>query len=61
MSDGTATTETYTVTVDDTDTYGPFPVGRAEVNFTGRIVRFDVDTSSGGNTGATEIEVFEAA
>lgn len=60
MSDGTATTETYTVTVDGTDTYGPFPVGRTDVAFTGSIIRFDVDTSSGGNTGATEIEVFEA-
>ena len=59
-SDGTATTETYTITVDGTDSYGPFPVGRTDVAFTGSIIRFDVDTSSGGNTGATEIEVFVA-
>lgn len=30
-------------------------------SFTGKVVRFDVDTSSGGNTGATEIEVLEGA
>jgi len=28
--------------VDGADTYGPFPVGRNDVTFTGRIVRFDV-------------------
>jgi hypothetical protein len=59
MSDGTATTETFTITVDDADTYGPFPVGRVDVTFTGRLIRFDVDTSTGGNTGATEVEVFK--
>lgn len=58
MTDGTAVTETFTVTVDETDTYGPFPAGRVDVPFTGRVLRFDVDTSTGGNTGATEIEVF---
>ncbi len=61
MSDGSATTETFTITVDDADTYGPFPVGRVDVTFTGRLVRFDVDRSTGGNTGATEVEVFEDA
>lgn len=59
MTDGSAITETFTVTVDEADSYGPFPVGRADVSFTGQILRFDVDTSTGGNTGATEIEVFE--
>lgn len=59
MADGSATTETFTVTVDGADTFGPFPVGRNEVAFTGRAIRFDVDTSTGGNTGATDIEVFE--
>ena len=49
-----------TVTVDNEDTYGPYPVGRSEVTFTGRILRFDVEESTGGNTGATEIEVFAA-
>jgi hypothetical protein len=59
MSDGTATAETYTVTVDSIDTHGPYPVGRVDVTFTGRLIRFDVESSTGGNTGATEIEVFE--
>ncbi|MEX0827042.1 MAG: hypothetical protein WD184_09880 [Acidimicrobiia bacterium] len=58
MSDGTATTEAFTVTVDGDDIYGPFPVGRSDVAFTGQIIRFDVTTSTGGNTGAAEIEVF---
>jgi hypothetical protein len=30
----------------------------ADVALTGRILRFDVDASTGGNTGAVEIEVF---
>lgn len=60
MSDGTAETATFTVTVDDEETYGPYPVGLSEVSFTGRILRFDVEESTGGNTGATEIEVFAA-
>ena len=61
MSDGSATTDTFTITVDGADTYGPFPVGRVDVAFTGRPIRFDVDGSTGGNTGATEVEVFEDA
>jgi hypothetical protein len=60
MADGSAVAETFTVTVDGADTYGPFPVGRAAVTFTGRIVRFDVHRSTGGNTGAAQVEVFEA-
>jgi len=59
MSDGTTTTESFTITVDGADTFGPFPTGRTDLEFTGRIVRFDVDRSTGGNTGALEIEVFE--
>jgi len=61
MSDGSATAETFTVTVDNADTHGPFPVGRADVSFTGQVIRFEVDSSTGGNTGATEIEVFEGS
>ena len=57
MSDGTAITETFTVTVDGV-TYGPFEVGLAPVEFTADVIRFDVDTSTGGNTGANEIQVF---
>ena len=60
MSDGTAVTATFTVTVDNDETYGPYPVGLSEVTFTGRILRFDVVESTGGYTGATEIEIFAA-
>jgi hypothetical protein len=64
MSDGTATTTEYTVTVDDGETYGPFHAGNqndpgfTEVEFTGQVLRFDVAASTGGNTGATEIRAF---
>jgi hypothetical protein len=64
MSDGTATTTEYTVTVDGGETYGPFAAGNQsdsgfiEVEFTGQILRFDVAVSSGGNTGAIEIRAF---
>jgi hypothetical protein len=63
MLDGTAITETFTATIDDRDTFGPFPAGTAvEPNFaaleaSGRVVRFDVDTSTGGNVGAVEVRV----
>jgi hypothetical protein len=60
MSDGSATIQSFTVTVDGAETFGPFPVGRTELAFAGRVLRFDVEDSTGGNTGATEIEVFEA-
>jgi hypothetical protein len=64
MSDGSAITRTFAVVVDGRRRYGPFPAGNlvdprvARVSFTGRRLRFDVVTSSGGNTGASEIEVF---
>ena len=63
MLDGTAITETFTVTVDDGETFGPFPAGTpvepnfAAVETTGRVFRFDVDTSTGGNVGAVEIRI----
>ena len=63
MLDGTAVTETFTVTVDDTTTFGPFVAGTpvdpspAEIDTSGRVLRFDVDTSTGGNVGAVEIRV----
>ena len=59
MSDGTATTETFTVTIDGV-AFGPFPVGVAAVQASGQVVRFDVATSTGGNTGASELQVFTA-
>jgi hypothetical protein len=67
MSDGTAITRTFAVVVDGHHRYGPFPAGNsvdaheARVSFTGRYLRFDVVTSTGGNTGAAEIEVFSPA
>lgn len=59
MSDGTATAESFTVTIDGV-TYGPFPIGVAPLDAEGQVVRFDVDTSTGGNTGASELKVFSA-
>jgi len=64
MSDGSAITRTFAVVVDGRRRYGPFPAGNhldlhiAPVLFTGRFLRFEVVQSTGGNTGAAEIEVF---
>ena len=64
MSDGSAITRTFAVVVDGRRSFGPFAAGNvvnpriASVSFTGRRLRFDVVTSTGGNTGAAEIEVF---
>lgn len=63
MADGTAIAETYTVTVDGGETLGPFPAGNpsdprtSDVTVTGQVFTFDVETSSGGNTGAVEIRM----
>lgn len=63
MSDGSAITRTFTVTIDEDETLGPFAAGPepVDVSFRGRVLRFDVEESSGGNTGAVEIEVYEPA
>jgi hypothetical protein len=62
MSDGSAITRTFSVTVDGKKTYGPFPALPApavnRVAFAGRILRFNVVRSTGGNTGASEIAVY---
>ena len=64
MSDGSAITRTFAVVVDGRRRYGPFPAGNrldphiVPVSFTGRFLRFEVVRSTGGNTGAAEIEVF---
>ena len=64
MSNGSAITRTFAVVVDGHRRYGPFPAGNrvdprvARVSFTGRRLRFQVVQSTGGNTGAAEIEVF---
>jgi hypothetical protein len=67
MSDGSAITRTFAVVVDGRRRYGPFPAGNRldphiePVSFTGRFLRFEVVQSTGGNTGAAEIEVFARA
>ena len=62
MSDGSAITRTFSVTVDGKKTYGPFPAlpdpALNRVAFTGRVLRFNVVKSTGGNTGASEIAVY---
>ena len=59
MGDGSATTETFTVEVDGS-LHGPYAAEPTPTpaSFTGQILRFDVVSSTGGNTGAVEIEVF---
>jgi hypothetical protein len=61
MSDGTSITTSFTVTADGT-TYGPFAAGPGLAvglaDFRGQVIRFDVETSTGGNTGAVEVEVY---
>ena len=61
MTDGTAITDTFTVTIDD-QVFGPFAAGpdpaKLDVATPGRIVRIDADDTTGGNTGASEIEIF---
>jgi hypothetical protein len=59
MGDGSATTETFTVEVGGT-IYGPFPAGAttSAVTFRGRVLTYRVDSSSGGNTGAIEVEAY---
>lgn len=64
MADGTATTTTFTVTVDGGETLGPFPASTvaaaqmAALDVTGQVFRFDVASSTGGNVGATEIRLY---
>ena len=67
MADGSAITRTYAVTVDGSKRYGPFVAGDrldakvAALSASGRRFRFDVVTSTGGNTGAAEIALYAAA
>lgn len=61
MSDGTAIIRSFTVTVDDTDTLGPFEAGAdhpTQLRARGRQVRVDAVDTTGGNTGAVEIEIY---
>ncbi len=63
MADDSATTSMFTVTVDG-ETFGPFEAASVRTSrfaaldgVRGQMVRFDVDASTGGNTGAVEIRV----
>lgn len=64
MADGTATTSTYTVSIDDRPALGPFPASTpanaqpAAFSAHGRTITFHVTKTSGGNVGAAEIRVF---
>lgn len=66
MADGTGITSEFSIEVDGGETFGSFPAGDriasnvTMVEFTGQTLRFDVDESTGGNTGAVEIEVYAA-
>lgn len=67
MADGSAVTESFTVTVDGGEPAGPFPAGTpatrriSEIDATGRELRFDVESSTGGNVGAVEIRAYAPA
>jgi hypothetical protein len=64
MADGSATTTTFTIVLDGEHQFGPFDASTLAnpavhpIEATATSVRFDVETSSGGNTGAVEIRVF---
>ncbi len=64
MSDKTSEIFEFTVTTDTGEVYGPFKVDDAEkaysfdVDFVATSLRFDVVSSSGGNTGAREVAVY---
>jgi hypothetical protein len=67
MADGSAITSTFTVSVDDGEPTGPFPAASpattrlAPLEVTGRLLRFDIEESTGGNVGAAEIRVYAPA
>jgi hypothetical protein len=62
MGDGTSIISSFSVTVDNGETFGPFEAGPGlsvvDVEFTGQQLRFDAVETTGGNTGAVEIEVY---
>lgn len=64
MTDGSAITEAFTITTDDGETYGPFEAGSLEeiqsfeVDFHTASIRYDVHSSTGGNTGIIDINVY---
>ena len=58
MGDGTAVTYTYGLSVDGTP-LGTFAAEEpVSLDLIGRVLRFEVETSSGGNTGAVDIAIY---
>lgn len=61
MTDGSAITETFTITIDG-ETFDPQATGAEPFVLAspvaGRVVRIEADLTTGGNTGATEIEIY---
>jgi hypothetical protein len=64
MADGSAITTTFTVVLDGGERLGPFdasspaqPVVHA-VDVEAQELRFEVENSTGGNTGAIEVRIF---
>jgi hypothetical protein len=64
MSDGTAIIKSFTVTGDDGKTHGPYTLEAGltviDLKLSTRTLRFDAVKTTGGNTGAIEIEAYEA-
>lgn len=67
MNDGTAITEAFTITTDSSEVFGPFEVEAYtdmttfEVDFVATTLRYDVERSTGGNTGVIDIAVYGTA
>ena len=53
--------------VDGDEVFGPFAAGNpanpnfSAISFSGQRIRFDIETSTGGNVGAIEVRVFAPA
>lgn len=64
MNDGTAITEAFTITTDNGEVFGPFEVEAYtnlmtfEVDIVATTLRYDVERSTGGNTGIIDIAVY---
>jgi hypothetical protein len=64
MTDGSSIVESFTVTIDSGETFGPFELPDPDqayafaVDFVTATLRFDVETSTGGNTGAVDVAAY---
>jgi hypothetical protein len=64
MTDGSSIVESFTVTIDSGETFGPFALPDPDqayafaVDFVTSTLRFDVVTSTGGNTGAVDVAAY---